>query len=293
MKLKMLTIALLAAGSIAAAAPLLAEQSAPTSSYAARVNVPDPAQQIQTWARLFRAGNVPALARAVVPESRWEQLQAVYELQKLHPIEEHDRQEYAEKIARITAPDAVETLMAEIEPKLDEARPQMPGALMMGIGALQMAATSPESELTDDQRSALQAAIPGVQDWASRTDFLDAHTLRQALGLITSAARQARLDNLEEIRGLPLEGALDRASTMLAAGKQAVRLYGLDLDQIADSLRVDVLEINGETCRVRTTVTVFDAPISVEHELELVEGRWYGKHAAAQFRQASNFRVEG
>ena len=293
MKLKMLTVALLTAGSIATATPLLANQSTPSASYAARVNAPDPAQQIHTWARLFRAGNVPALARAVVPESRWEQLQAAYELQKLHPIKDHDRQEYAEKIARITAPDAVETLMAEIEPKLDEVRPQVPGALMMGIGALQMAASSPESDLTADQRAALQSAIPGIQDWASRTDFLDTHTMRQALGLISTAARQARLDNLDEIRGLTLEGALDRASTLLAAGKQAVRLYGLDLDQIADSLQVDVLEISGETCRVRTTVTVFDAPISIEHDLELVEGRWYGKHAAAQMRQVSNYRLEG
>lgn len=292
MKQKMLSVALIAAGALAAAAPFLSEPTHAASAYSTSINAPDPARQIKDWARLFRAGNVPALARAVVPEQRWDQLAAAYELQKLHPLTEREREEYAEKIGRLTAPDAVEQLMAEIEPKLDEARPQAPGALMMGLGALQMAATSPESELSDSQRIALQSAIPGIQDWATRTDFLSSDTMRQALGIITQAARNARLQNLDEIRGLPLEAALDRASTMLAAVKQATRLYGLDLDQIADSVQVDVLEMHGESARVRTTVTVFDAPVSIEHDLELVEGRWYGKEAASHMRQVSNFKIE-
>ncbi|MBD8526689.1 hypothetical protein [Pseudomarimonas arenosa] len=293
MKQKLLSIALVAAGALAASSPFWAEPTQAASAYSASTNAPDPARQIQDWARLFRTGNVPALARAVVPESRWDQLVAAYELQKLHPLSERDRAQYAEKISRLTAPDAVEQLMVEIEPKLEEARPQAPGALMMGMGALQLAATSPESELTDEQRQALQNAIPGIQDWANRTDFLDSTTMRQALGLITEAARRARLDNLDEIRGLPLEAALDRASTMLAAAKQATRLYGLDLDQIADSLTVDVLEMHGESARVRTTIVLFDAPVSFEHDLELVEGRWYGKEAARHLREASRFSVEG
>lgn len=292
MKQKLLSLALFAAGAVAAASPFLSLPSQAASAYTASINAPDPARQIQDWARLFRAGNVPALARSVVPESRWDQLVAAYELQKLHQLSEREREEYAEKIGRLTAPDAVEQLMLEIEPKLEEARPQVPGALMMGIGALQLASTSPESELSAEQRIALQSAIPGIQDWASRTDFLDSHTMRQALGLITQAARSARLDNLDEIRGLPLEAALDRASTMLAAVKQATRLYGLDLDQIADSVQVDVLEMQGESARVRTTITLFDAPVSFEHDLELVEGRWYGKQAAKHLRQASNYRFE-
>ena len=45
------------------------------------------------------------------------------------------------------------------------------------------------------------------------------------------------------------------------------------------STQVEVLEIVGATARVRTTVTVFDAPLSKEIELVLIDGRWYGKDA--------------
>ena len=290
MKAKLLSLALLAAGLVGPTSPLLALETAPVTR-AHSVSTPDPARQIKDLARLFRTANVAGLAQALVPPSKWEEVRLVYELKRLEPISEEDRAEFAEKIALFTAPTAVDDLMAEIEPKLVEARPQATGALLMAFGALQMAANSPESELTDDQRAALQAAIPGIQYWASGTDFLSSETMRLALTLLTDAARRTGITDLDQIKALPLEGVLDRASGVLVAAKQAVRLYGLDLDTIADSLQVEVLEISEDKARVRTTVTVFNAPVWHDHDLVLVEGRWYGKgtvehitvHHAAQF----------
>jgi hypothetical protein len=282
MKAKLLVLALLAAGVAGPTSSLLAADAA-TSTARVAVNTPDPAQQIQEVARLFRAGDVAGLARVMVPPSKWAQAQTAYELQRLEPISDEDRAEFEENIARFTAPDAVDTLMAEFEPKLEEARPQAAGALLMAFGAMQMAVNSPESKLTEDQRLVLQAALPGIQQWASTTDFLSSTTLRDALTLLTEAARRTGIDSLDQLKALPLEGVLDRARPVLAAAKDAVQLYGIDLDAVVDSLQVDVLENDGQTARVRTTVTLFGAPVWHEHELVLVEGRWYGKHAALAF----------
>jgi hypothetical protein len=202
-----------------------------------------------------------------------------FELKRLDPTSEEDRAEFAEKIGKFTGPHAVEDLMVEIEPKLEQARPQAAGALLMAFGAMQMAVNSPESELTDEQRAALRSALPGIQQWASTTDFLSSDTMRQALNLLTDGVRRTGISDLDQIKALPLEAVLDRAGTVLLAAKDAVRLYGIDLDAVADSLQVEVLEIEGERARVRTTVTLFNAPVWHEHDLVLVEGRWYGKHA--------------
>lgn len=243
----------------------------------------DPARQVEDLARLFRAGDVAGLAQALVPPSKWEEFRLAYQLKQLQPTPAEERDRFAEKLQRFTAPDAVDTLMAEIEPKLETARPQAAGALMMGIGAMQMALSAPDSKLTEDQRAALQKALPGVQAWATSTDFLNAETLRQALTLLTSAARQTGISNLDQLKAMPLETALSRAGALLVALKQSVRLYGIDLDAIADSLQVDVVAMDGDSARVRTTITVFDAPIWAEHDLVLLEGRWYGKHASARW----------
>ena len=285
MKTRLMSLTLLIGGLIGATAPLQAKESPQAAQRTASTTAPDPAQQIEELARLFRAGDLPALARAVVPPTQWERLKLVYELKRMEPISDEDRAEFAEKLARVTAPDAVDSLMVEIEPELEKARPQVPGALLMGFGAMQLAVASPESDLTEDQRAVLQGALPGIQHWASSTDFLSSATMRDALTLLTDAARRAGVQNLDQLMALPLEEVLHRGGTVLAAAKDAVRLYGIDLDAVADSLQVDVLSIDGDTARVRTTITLFDAPVWAEHDLVLVEGRWYGKQAAIQWTE--------
>lgn len=292
MKTKLISLTLLVGGVIGATAPLHAAEP-PRTVQAASTAAPDPAQQIEDLARLFRAGDLVALAQAVVPPTQWERLKLVYELKRMEPISDEDRAEFAEKLARVTAPDAVDTLMMEIEPELEKARPQVPGALLMGFGAMQLAVASPESELTEEQRAVLQDALPGIQHWASSTDFLSSTTMRDALTLLTDAARRAGIQNLDQLKALPLEEVLHRAGTVLAAAKEAVRLYGIDLDAVADSLQVEVLAIDGETARVRTTITLFDAPVWTEHDLVLVEGRWYGKQAMIHWSEHDDEDVEG
>jgi hypothetical protein len=284
MKRTLLSLALLAAGLVGGNAPLLAADTASAAKPAvATVAVPDPAAQLTQLARLFRAGDVGALVKAVVPPSRWEEVELTYQLAQLEPISDEDRAEFAAKLEKFTAPDAVDRLMAEIEPKLEEARPQLPGAILMAVGSAQMALNSPETRITEEQREALRAALPGFAEWVQTTDFLSSDTLREALTLMTEAARRTGIRDIEQARALPLAALFDHGSAMLAAGKRAVALYGIDLDQVADSLRVETLSVEGETARVRTTVTLFDAPVFVDHDLVLVEGRWIGKGMARSF----------
>lgn len=286
MKRTILSLALLAAGLVGGNSPLQAAEVAVARSVAVAavaVTAPDPAQQLTQLARLFRAGDVEALARAVVPPSRWEELELTYQLVQLEPVSDDDRAEFMEGLERLTAPDAVDRMMAEIEPKLEEARPQLPGAILMAVGSAQMALNSPETRITEEQREALRAALPGFAEWVQTTDFLSSETMREALTLITEAARRTGVRDFDQARALPLDALFDHGSAMLAAGKKAVKLYGLDLDQIADSLQVETLSVEGENARVRTTITLFDAPVFVEHDLVLVEGRWIGKHMAMNF----------
>lgn len=292
MNANLMSLTLLVAGLVGVASPSLAKES-PRTPPQITTAAPDPARQVQDLARLFRSGDVTGLAQALVPPSQWEHFRLQYELKQLEPISEEDRIKFAEKLARVTGPDAVNVIMSEIEPKLEEARPQVAGALLMGFGAMQMAAAAPDSDLTEAQRAALQSALPGIQHWASTTDFLSSTTMREALTLLTDAARSIGITDIDQLKAMPLEDVLHRAGTVLAAAKDAVRLYGIDLDAVADTLQVEVLAVDNQTARVRTTVTLFDAPIWSEHELVLVEGRWYGKHAVIHASHHASEHGEG
>lgn len=241
----------------------------------------DPAVQVLQMAEYFRRNDVQALVSAGLPPDKYQLLLSEYEEQRQRPISEAERAEFQEGMDRLTADGAVDRLMEEITPKLEEGSAQAAGMTLMAIGALNMAVTSPESDLTDAQRESLRMALPAIEHWLSVTDFFSADLARSALTALADGVRATRIDSLDALRGLPLDQLLQRAGGVLAAAKEAAVVYGVDLDAIASSLQVEVLEIDGDHARVRTTIEVFDAPIAAEHELVRIEGRWYGEQAKA------------
>ncbi len=282
LKVRLLSLAILGAVVSGPMSLALAAEAPRRVETALSYQVPDPAAQLVESAAQFRRGDVAGLLQSLLPPRQWEDIRLAYELKRLEPIPEREREEFAEKIAELTDPGAIDALLAEAAPKLAEARAQWPGAQLMAFGAMSMAVSSPESKLTDSQRDSLRSAIPAVQTWITETDFLDEATLRRALELLAAGVQGTGINDLEQIRDLPLEALLDRGRSLLQAGKQAALLYGLDLDALAASLKVEVLEIDGERATVRSTVSLFGAPLWAEHELVLIDGRWYGKQVAEQ-----------
>lgn len=276
MRSTMLTLSLLACLGLAPQT-LPAQTSTPLAM--SSVAAADPSLQLQELVRQFRSNDLAGLVRGSLPPEHYQQLLDKYELARQKPISESQRAEFAEGVQKLIAPDAVDRMMAEIEPKLRERAAQSEGMILMGLGALNMALASPNSDLTGEQRTMLKRALPGIEAWIIHTDFFSVDTLREALTLLADAARRTGISELDQLRMLSLDQVLAHGNRMLAASKQAVKLYGIDLDAIAASARMEVLEINGDQARVRTTVTVFDAPLHAEQDLVLVSGRWYTKQA--------------
>ena len=285
MKSSRLSMSLLFVGLICAVNPVFAQER--VTAHSVSQSVPDPALQIRDLARILRANDLGGLVNALVPPSQYQRMRQAYELQRLQPITPAERAKFSQGIAKLIDANALDKFMLEIEPKLVEARPKAAGALLIGMGALQVALASEDSELTAEQRDALKSALPGIQKWATETDFLSSISMRQALSLLANAARNTGVRSIDELKMLSFEQALSKAGTMLAASKQALFIYGLDINAIADSLQVQILKQEGQTARVRTTITLFGAPISSEVDLVLLEGSWYSKTTVAKLNTHS------
>jgi hypothetical protein len=283
LKTKLLTATLVTVAAIAPAVIVNAADAPVIASAPAGYSAPDPAAQLRASVQRFRHGDLAGLAQSLIPPKHWEEARTAYELKRLEPLPEHARQEFADKLAELTGPEATERFIESLRPKLAEARAQWPGAQLMAFGAMAMAVESPDSELTESQREALRSALPGLQDWMASTDFLSEDTLRQALELLADGLRKTGIDDLEQLRELPFDAVLERSRSLLEAAKQASRLYGLDLDALADSFEVEVLAIDSRNAKVRSSVLLFGAPVWLDHELVLVDGRWYGSEMARRW----------
>lgn len=290
MRSTMLTLSLLACLGLA---PQTLPAQTPTTVAMSATAAADPSVQLQDLVRQFRSNDLAAIVRGSLPPAHYQTLLDKYEEARSKPISDKDRADFAEGLQKLIAPDAVDQLMAEIEPKMRERAVQSEGMILMGLGAMNMAVTSPDSDLTEEQRAMLKRALPGIEAWVIETDFFSVDTLRQALTLVADAARRTGISDLDQIRMLSFEQLLAHGGRLLGAGKQAVKLYGIDLDAIVSTARMEVLEVEGDEARVRTTVTVFDAPLHFEQSLVLVEGRWYTKEAARDWNRHVHIEFDG
>lgn len=268
------------ASSVAASPPQASAQAVVTAT--ADAAVPDPAAQILARARMFGNNNVLGLARSLMPASEWQALVAAYDQARTEPASDADLAKSNQQLELLLAPGGVDRLMATIEPQLQAKAAELPAVIQMGLAALQVVALADSSDLSEAQRQSLKRALPAISDWATTTDFLSPRKLRQALTVVRDAILGSGIDNLDDVFAQPLEPMLARAGGVFAAAKEAVRLYGIDLDAVANSLRVEVLSINGDTARVRTTFTLLGAPVPMEYDMRLVDGRWYPEDSVVE-----------
>jgi len=259
------------------------------AAVAAPAKAAGPAQQLQEMSKALKNNDLAAIVKGALPPDQYKQMKAEYDKSRAEPVTEEQRKEFTDQLNKLTGPTAIDDLMAQIEPQLAEVKPQAQGMIMMGLGAAQSTlASEDDSKLTAEQKATLTAMMPEVQKWAMSTDFFDAAKIRQSLTLVSDAVKKSGITSLDDMRKLEFEQMLVKASAVFGAVKQSLALYGLDLNAMADSVKVEVLTEQGDSARVKTSMSFFGAPISTESDLVKIDGRWYGKDAIEAFEKELN-----
>ena len=99
--------------------------------------------------------------------------------------------------------------------------------------------------------------------------------MRTALNALAKAARRSGVTSLDDLEQMPFDDVLAAGSVVLVGVKQAVAAFDVNLDAIAASTRVEVLEQSAGRARVQTTIELFGSPVSYQNELVAAEGGWY------------------
>lgn len=262
------------------------QAAAPTAPEKAAVQAPaTAATAVEAQIKAFRNNDLKGLLTATLPASELERIRGEWETNRAQEITEQERAEFAESWGKITAADGVDKIMAEIEPQLAQMKPQMAGMIAMGQGALMMSIQQ-NTELTDPQKAQATAFMNGLGGWATKTDFADAALMRKALTALADGLRATGVTKLDDIKAMNFDQLLEKAGPAVGGLKNALAVYGFSLDQIADSVKTEIVSEAGDSAKVKVTYTLFDSPQTFESELQKVDGKWYGKDMLAQIEKA-------
>ena len=265
-----------------------AEDAAATAE--ATAELPDsPGEVVDASAEALKRGDLLTALTLTVPPADFERIRQDWETAKAEeqPTEE-EKQNYAEMMAKLTAADAEEQLMAEFEPHLAkydaEMAAQMP--LMIGMGrGFAVQAIQENKEFTAEQKAQATQTIDAVAKWLGETNFSDRERARQAVEAAVEAAREFEVKTLDELRALEFEQMLAKAGIAFNGTKDVLRVYGLDLDQTFDSVQSKVVSEQGDNATVQVDYQLFGQPLSFQTEMVRVDGRWYGKDTVSQLRK--------
>ena len=243
------------------------------------------ASSMQAQVQAFRSNDLRALISTSVPPKELERISAEWEKQRAEPITDQERQEFAENWNKLTAPDGVDKMMAEIEPQLAQVKPQLAGMIAMGQGMATMTIAQ-STDLTDDQKQQATQFLNGLSGWLSKTDFADPALMRASLTALADGLRATGITTLDDVKALSFDQLLDKAGAAIGGVKNALAAYGFSLDTIADSVKAEVLSETGDVAKLKVTYALFDSPLSFESEMQKVDGSWYGKDMLDQIAKA-------
>lgn len=243
------------------------------------------ASAMEAQVKAFRNNDLKTLLTAALPPAELERIRADWDKQRAAPITDEERAEFAENWGKITAPDGIDKIMAEIEPQLAEIKPQLAGMIAMGQGMATMSIAQ-STDLTEQQKAQATAFLNGLGGWLGKTDFADPALMRKALTALAEGLRATGITKLDDIKALTFDQMLDKAGVAVGGFKNAFAAYGFSIDSIADSVKSEIVSESGDVAKLKVSYALFDSPMSFESEMQKVDGKWYGKDMLEQIAKA-------
>ena len=246
----------------------------------------DPVAAVEALADALRDDDLVRWSRlSLPPDLRARSEQAWVRRQQLaEPPTAEDAAEFQKVMARLTAPDAEQQLLYDLEPKLRQFEGEVAGQWPLMQATLSIfvdAAIQANADLSDEQKAHGGEVAESLMQWVQPALLTDRDRARKAIAVTTRTARELDLQTLDQVRALPMEPALAKGGVALKGIKQVAKIYGLDLDRTLDGVRAEIVDARGDEATVRVTYPLLDREHRFDLEMVRRDGGWYSAQSIA------------
>ena len=223
--------------------PLIAAEPAPVVAASAAAT---PEAAILQPVKVLRGNDFKGFYALLPPadkakaEAEWKKAQADAKT----GVKNKDVNELNDLLGKLLAPDAVNTLVAENEPKLASINPQETSQMLqMGAGFLPMMLAQPTPGQTPEQaknKQALGAMLQGIltdaSGWILTAGINDPKKLRSSIEHLVAGAKALGVKDVAELQALSFEDFLGRLGPIVKEAKLAAGVYDVGIDAFLDSI---------------------------------------------------------
>ncbi len=266
------------------AASAKAAAAAPTAQVAKVAESMNAVDTTKEMNRLLKSNDFNGLMKLMMNKQQYDQIAKDWDAKRKEPITDQQRKEFSDALAQLTAPGAIDTLMAMAEPQLAELKPQMAMYIPVGVMSLNNMIDQ-NADMPAEQKASAKQMVTAVQTWATKTDLADPARLRKFLTEMANGVKATKITQLDQLNAMPLPELLGKAGVIAGSLKRGLMAYDFNVDSMYDTLKVEQLSGDANTAKLRTTMNFLGTEIVSESEMVRVDGRWLPKGTEAAFKQ--------
>lgn len=235
-----------------------------------------PVQAVALLSRHLRDNDLQAFARDAVPPPLRPQLDAAWRAGRTRwPLDElpFDRK-IPGILATLSADKADAALRRSFDRQFANANTEIRAAAsalgMFGVKFLQS-----DDTLSAEERAHYAQLVSAMSAWGAKAKLGDSKRGRGAIARMTLAARQTGLRGEADFAQSGMGDSLRRLTPVIAALKDTLRSYDLDLDDSLDAMTLSLDHQDGDRARVRMRYRLAGEAIDTLVAVERIDGRWY------------------
>lgn len=234
----------------------------------------------------LQANDIETLIRQSLSTGEYAEAREEWNAARAGEIAPDDAQQLNEFLARIRDDALVDELMADLGPRLEAARENLP-LMLIAAQTMGHASISNNDALTEAQKNSANELLGALGKWAAGRDLADPALAREALTVWVSGARELELEQASDLRDLEFEDMVGRAGLLLGATKSALQVYEFNLDDVLSSVRAETLRQQGDTALVRVRFELLGTSQEFDVALQRVDGRWMPAGLIQELRRDS------
>jgi hypothetical protein len=236
----------------------------------------EPVQAVALLSQHLRDNDLQAFARDAVPPPLRPQLAAAWRAGRTRwPLDELPFDHKIPGIlATLSADKADVALRRSFDRQFANAHSEIRAAAsalgMFGVKFLQS-----DDALSAEERAHYAQLVSAMSEWGAKAKLGDPKRGRSAIARLTLAARQTGLRGEADFAQLGIDDSLRRLTPVIAALKDTLRSYDLDLDESLDAMTLSLDHQDGNRARVRMRYRLAGQAIDTLVAVERIDGRWY------------------
>jgi len=258
--------------------PLCAASIAGTGD-STRLSSPKPHETILSSVRAVRNNDLGTVLSTVLTDAQLAEMEAEWDKQRKQPVDPQESAQFQMIMTMLTAPGAEDMLLAQVEPKLAEMRPQI--AMLVGMFS-SLIQSSLEQDQTMDlaEKERTMDVVDAVGELLLENDIASTENARRTIEILCRSARDAKLLTVQDVNKLGFDQLVVKGDVFLKCFKDILAVYGLDMNEWLDSVEAETVRVDGDTAVVRVSYEVLGIEETFDAEMIRVEGRWIRKEAA-------------